>query len=902
MILTVLLSILYITHTMVNTNATSGEIDNINIYADKFLTGEMNVTQLGEIYYMVAFNNEGKQGVILLTLPDNKPQMIWAMHMDLSVWRGFSPPANITLNYMCKPEDSVYDNYVIMVGYNESANKPAILFYNTDFDDPNSVDPYSIHVYYNEDVIQEFQFVSYVGNDYVLAYGVSNNGVLVAYVIDAYDFSNYKRYEVNFTDLGYDSASVSYSFYSNTIDVLLHAKDGYHYAIIRINDDGTVDKYISQAYRYEPINMFSSYNKSFITIMTSNSNATLLVYDSSFNIVYERSLGYKEVMTPFFYDGASIYYDYRTYDFNERIILSQAYPSLGLSNIELFNESISNITDTNVSMRLIGVYGRNNGLGGFIVSPVYVDVGRKNFRLHTIVLIEDFLIGKMHLLDIPYDLYTRIDIINTPYYMKTSSNIPVLYSFATSIPVLVSSDDRYLYTLEYAINSKTAVLEKRNLITGEKISSTQLSFSDNLGDINMFVYNNSIIVSYSIAGSGGSALEQSNPSSNSSHIGILSLSSGLDLSSILANNIAPLINQELTSGILNIDPNTLDIRWSYSISSQTFYAPRVYYDGEYFYSVFDNGNILIVKLDSNGNVVNNNIYNDLPVYSRPEWMIDSSSFSGQCYSNTNYVIPFINATNYQDSIVNYPIVGVDGGLCDYYFSLYEYRYGYPIPFFINSTHYVFVLNEYYTLLDYGSNYLQYLSWVTLQPSYTYPDIEYVVLTDKCFAPILSVNLERNGQPLQVVDAWLDKDNGILIVSYGDFIKFTNGVYVYAYNVSSLLNANGELSPCGQSGAQETTTTTSISPPSGFNYSITVPHVNPPGLLVGNPSLTSVYGLFTMALFVGLFVMFSRIYEWYQALAVSSAINIVLSVMLLGIGYLTFFIILFAVAVAFWKKG
>jgi len=67
-----------------------------------------------------------------------------------------------------------------------------------------------------------------------------------------------------------------------------------------------------------------------------------------------------------------------------------------------------------------------------------------------------------------------------------------------------------------------------------------------------------------------------------------------------------------------------------------------------------------------------------------------------------------------------------------------------------------------------------------------------------------------------------------------------------------------------------------------------------------PGLASPYSLLLFALFLGLFVIFSKVYSWAQALAVSSGILLALTLMFFGFDMVAIFVILFGIGIAVWK--
>jgi len=101
----------------------------------------------------------------------------------------------------------------------------------------------------------------------------------------------------------------------------------------------------------------------------------------------------------------------------------------------------------------------------------------------------------------------------------------------------------------------------------------------------------------------------------------------------------------------------------------------------------------------------------------------------------------------------------------------------------------------------------------------------------------------------------------------------------------------------------TTTTTSlltvtVSFPIMFNISI--PTLTAPSFQVSSPSLYTPYGLFTFLLFLGIFVIYSRVFSVAQALTVASAVCLALSLVMLGYSYVFMFLLLFALGLTLWK--
>jgi len=86
----------------------------------------------------------------------------------------------------------------------------------------------------------------------------------------------------------------------------------------------------------------------------------------------------------------------------------------------------------------------------------------------------------------------------------------------------------------------------------------------------------------------------------------------------------------------------------------------------------------------------------------------------------------------------------------------------------------------------------------------------------------------------------------------------------------------------------------------INITLTMPSISPPALTIERPGLYSVHSLLVLALFLGLFVIYSRLFTWTQALTVSSAMCLIISILLIGNEMVYLFIILFVVGIATWK--
>jgi len=73
-----------------------------------------------------------------------------------------------------------------------------------------------------------------------------------------------------------------------------------------------------------------------------------------------------------------------------------------------------------------------------------------------------------------------------------------------------------------------------------------------------------------------------------------------------------------------------------------------------------------------------------------------------------------------------------------------------------------------------------------------------------------------------------------------------------------------------------------------------------GLVVERPGLYSPQSLLILALFLGVFVIYSKLFGWAQALAVASAISLAISVALLGTELVAFFLVLLVLGLALWR--
>jgi len=93
-------------------------------------------------------------------------------------------------------------------------------------------------------------------------------------------------------------------------------------------------------------------------------------------------------------------------------------------------------------------------------------------------------------------------------------------------------------------------------------------------------------------------------------------------------------------------------------------------------------------------------------------------------------------------------------------------------------------------------------------------------------------------------------------------------------------------------------TVTVSFPIMFNISI--PTFTAPSFQVSSPSLYTPYGLFTFLLFLGIFVIYSRVFSVAQALTVASAVCLALSLVMLGYSYVFMFLLLFALGLTLWK--
>jgi len=73
-----------------------------------------------------------------------------------------------------------------------------------------------------------------------------------------------------------------------------------------------------------------------------------------------------------------------------------------------------------------------------------------------------------------------------------------------------------------------------------------------------------------------------------------------------------------------------------------------------------------------------------------------------------------------------------------------------------------------------------------------------------------------------------------------------------------------------------------------------------GLVAVRPGLYSPQSLLILALFLGVFVMYSKLFGWAQALAVSSAISLAISIALLGTELVSFFLVLLVLGLVLWR--
>ena len=82
--------------------------------------------------------------------------------------------------------------------------------------------------------------------------------------------------------------------------------------------------------------------------------------------------------------------------------------------------------------------------------------------------------------------------------------------------------------------------------------------------------------------------------------------------------------------------------------------------------------------------------------------------------------------------------------------------------------------------------------------------------------------------------------------------------------------------------------------------IQFPSFPEPSLRVASPGLYSPYSLIMFGLFLGIFIIYSKIFPWAQALVVASALSLVISIVLLGNELIFVFLVLLFLGIALWK--
>jgi len=109
------------------------------------------------------------------------------------------------------------------------------------------------------------------------------------------------------------------------------------------------------------------------------------------------------------------------------------------------------------------------------------------------------------------------------------------------------------------------------------------------------------------------------------------------------------------------------------------------------------------------------------------------------------------------------------------------------------------------------------------------------------------------------------------------------------------------------GLFETVSRTSVTIPSIsvtiYSVNFTIPSPEFPtaiGIAVAQPGLYSPQSLLVLALFLGVFIIYSKLFSWAQSLAVASAISLAVSIALLGTDLVAFFLVLLVLGLSLWR--
>ncbi len=141
---------------------------------------------------------------------------------------------------------------------------------------------------------------------------------------------------------------------------------------------------------------------------------------------------------------------------------------------------------------------------------------------------------------------------------------------------------------------------------------------------------------------------------------------------------------------------------------------------------------------------------------------------------------------------------------------------------------------------------------------------------------------------------------LMIVAHVGIIGNSTSIYSYTYPTDW-------IDPCifveKYTPPPPPTTTTTITPPP-LTYTsplnITLSPVAISIFRLSKPSLFSPEGLIVLAIYLAIFIVYARIEPWYKALAVSSALMLVISLIWFGLGFLVLFTILFVVGITLWR--
>jgi len=156
--------------------------------------------------------------------------------------------------------------------------------------------------------------------------------------------------------------------------------------------------------------------------------------------------------------------------------------------------------------------------------------------------------------------------------------------------------------------------------------------------------------------------------------------------------------------------------------------------------------------------------------------------------------------------------------------------------------------------------------------------------------VFSLEIDVDGQPIVVVSSTPSASSTIATTAPTTATEAT----------ATTTTSAGTM---GFSGAATVTVPQYLTVTVSLPFAFTIPSLEVPasiGLNIERPGIYSPSSLLVLALFLGIFIMYSKVFGWAQALAVASAISLAISIALLGYDLVAFFLVLLVLGLALWR--